>query len=117
MTTEQLVRNTIIAVALSDPFDCVEVDVPVVEVEGEHCRDNVSGRLAGDIGGDFDDWVLAATRSGLFTPREIEALARSWHADPRTLFGALLTYADDMTRKRYEIAWDSLDEADSREYA
>jgi len=65
----------------------------------------------------FDDWVSAAARSGLFTPREVEDLVRSWQADPRSLSEALLTDADDLTRRRYEIVWDSLDETDSREYA
>ena len=119
MTTEQLVRNPVVAVrvaadiASQSPRDVVaamfsfdlddrEVDFDAVERIRER---------------DFDDWVLAAARSGLFSPREIEALARSWHADPRSLFEALLTDADDMTRKRYEIVWDSLDEADSLEYA
>ncbi|MBV6760628.1 hypothetical protein [Rhodococcus opacus] len=37
-------------------------------------------------------------------------------APPRSLFDALLADSDDMTR-RYEIVWDSLDEADSLESA
>ncbi|MGW5151803.1 hypothetical protein [Rhodococcus koreensis] len=85
-------------------FDLEDGDVDVDAVERIRERD-------------FDDWGDAVTRSGLFTPPEIEALARSWHADPRSLFEALLTGSDDMTRKRYEIVWDSLDQADSREYA
>ena len=119
MTTEQLVRNPITAVrvaadiASQSPRDVVaamfsfDLDDGKVDLDAvERIRER-----------DFDDWVSATARSGLLSPREIEALARSWHADPRSLFEALLTDADDMTRKRYEIAWDSLDEADSLEYA
>ncbi|QSE77705.1 hypothetical protein [Rhodococcus koreensis] len=119
MTTEQLVRNPVFAgraagdIASQSPRDVVaamfsfDLDNGNVDFDAvERIRER-----------EFDDWVLAATRSGLFSPREIEALARSWHADPRSLFEALLTDADDMTRKRYEIAWDSLDKADSLEYA
>ena len=119
MTTEQQVRNPVVAVrvtagiASQSPRDIVaamfsfDLDDGKVDLDAvERIRDR-----------EFDDWVSATAQSGLFSPREIEALARSWHADPRSLFEALLTDADDMTRKRYEIAWDSLAEADSREYA
>ena len=119
MTTEQLVRNPVVAVRVA------------ADIASQSPRDVVAAMFSFDLDDrdvdfdaverirerDFDDWVLAAARSGLFSPREIEALARSWHADRRSLFEALLTDADDMTRKRYEIVWDSLDEADSLEYA
>jgi hypothetical protein len=119
MTTEQQVRNPAVAgggaadiacqphhdvVAAMFSFDLQDWNVDLDAVE--RIRD-----------GECDDWVLAAARSGLFSPSELEALARSWHADPRSLFEALLTDSDDMTRRRYEIVWDSLNEADSRAYA
>jgi hypothetical protein len=119
MTTEQLVRNTVVAgegaaditcrprrdlAAATLSFDLEDGDVDLDAVE--RIRE-----------GDFDDWVLAATRSGLFSPHEIEDLTWSWHTDPRSLFEALLTDSDEMTRRRYEIVWDSLDEADSLEEA
>ena len=119
MTTEQLVRNTIIAgqvaadIASQSPRDIVGALFSFGLDDGNVDLDAVERIRAGD----FDDWVLAATRSGLFAPREIDALARSWHAKPRSLFEALLADADDLTRRRYENVWDSLDEADSREYA
>lgn len=119
MTTEQLVRNTIVAgrvaadIASQSPRDIVAAMFSFDLDDGKVDFDAIERIRAGDV----DDWVSAATRSGLFSPREIEALARSWHADPRSLFEALLTDADDMTRRRYEIAWDSLDKADTREYA
>ena len=66
---------------------------------------------------DFDDWVSAATRSGLLSPREIEALARSWHADPRSLLDAHHANSDDLTRRRYQAIWNSLGTLDAVEYA
>ncbi|TQC49808.1 hypothetical protein EEB14_07600 [Rhodococcus sp. WS4] len=119
MTTEQLVPKPVV------------VGRGVADIARQSLRDVVAAMFSFDLedgdvdldaverirAGEFDDWVSAAARSGLFASQEIEALARSWHADPRSLFEALLTDADDMTRKRYEIVWDSLDEADSREYA
>ncbi|EID79877.1 MULTISPECIES: hypothetical protein [Rhodococcus] len=119
MTTEQLARHTVdtgrIAadIASHPPCDVVAAIFPLEPGDGHVDLDAVERIRAGE----FDDWTLAAARSGLFSPREIEALARSWHADPRSLFEALLTDSDDMTRRRYEIVWDSLAEADSREYA
>ncbi|PQP20893.1 hypothetical protein [Rhodococcus opacus] len=119
MTTEQLVRNTIIVgrvaygIASRPPRDIVAAMFSFDLDGGDVDLDAVERIRAGD----FDDWVSAAARSGLFSPREVEALARPWHADPRSLFEALLTDADDMTRRRYEIVWNSLDQADSREYA
>ena len=119
MTTEPLIRHTI---------DTGEV---IADCARRPLCDFVAAMFSFDLGdghvdfdaveriraGEFDDWVLAATRSGLFLPHEIAALTRSWHADPRSLFEALLTDSDDVTRKRYQIVWDSLDEADSLEYA
>lgn len=67
--------------------------------------------------GDFDEWILAAARSGLFSPQAVEALVQWWEDDPKSLFDALLVEADEITRKRYEVAWNSLDEAASLEYA
>ncbi|MFF2113621.1 hypothetical protein [Rhodococcus koreensis] len=119
MTTEQRVRTPVVAGRVA------------ADIAGQPLRDVVAALFSFDLEDaqidphaverirerDFDDWGDAATRSGLFTPPEIESLARSWHADPRTLLEALLTDSDDMTRKRYEIAWDSLDQVDSVEYA
>ncbi|MGV9871028.1 hypothetical protein [Rhodococcus koreensis] len=56
----------------------------------------------------FDDWVLAAARSGLFTASEIDTLVQCWRADPRSLFDALLANSDDLTRRRYQAIWNSL---------
>ena len=119
MTTEQQVRNPVVAgggaadIACRPPHDVVAAMFSFDLGDGDIDLDAVERIREGD----FDDWVLAAARSGLFSPCELEALARSWHADPRSLFEALLTDSDDMTRRRYEIVWDSLGEADSRAYA
>ncbi|MDV7246005.1 MULTISPECIES: hypothetical protein [Rhodococcus] len=70
--------------------------------------------------GEFGEWTLAAARSGLFPPHAVEALQQSWQKTPRSLLDALLTDADEMTRKRCNIIWAGLDEAssfDTAEYA
>ncbi|MDF3313014.1 hypothetical protein P3H15_49765 [Rhodococcus sp. T2V] len=56
----------------------------------------------------FDDWILAAARSGLFTAGEIDTLVQFWRADPRSLLDVLLANADDLTRRRYQAIWNSL---------
>ncbi|MGW4339565.1 hypothetical protein ACWEK5_43300 [Rhodococcus koreensis] len=65
----------------------------------------------------FDDWVLAAARSGLFTAGDIDTLVQCWRADPRSLFDALLANSDDLTRRRYQAIWNSLGVPDALEYA
>ncbi|PBC39175.1 hypothetical protein CJ179_37880 [Rhodococcus sp. ACS1] len=65
----------------------------------------------------FDDWILAAARSGFLTAREIDTLVQSWHADPRSLFDALLANSDDLTRRRYQAIWNSLGTLAAVEYA
>jgi hypothetical protein len=119
MTTEQLIRNTPVAGGLA------------TGKASQPLRDFVAAMFSLDAGdriievdavqriheGYFDDWILAATRSGLFSAREIEALAQAWHADPRSLFEVLLVDADDMSRKRYGTVWDSLTDTDMLEYA
>jgi len=42
---------------------------------------------------------------------------QSWHADPRSLFDALLANSDDLTRRRYQAIWNSLGTLDAVEYA
>ncbi len=84
MTTEQLVRNPIVTgrvtadIASQSPRDVVaamfsfDLDDGKVDLDAvERIRER-----------EFDDWISATARSGLFSPQEIEALARSWHADP-----------------------------------
>ncbi|AOW93944.1 hypothetical protein BFN03_18240 [Rhodococcus sp. WMMA185] len=59
--------------------------------------------------GDFDEWIEAAARSGLFTRHDVEALVRSWERSPKSLFDALLSDVDEVTRHRYTAVWDALD--------
>jgi hypothetical protein len=42
---------------------------------------------------------------------------QSWHADPRSLFDALLANSDDLTRRRYQAIWNSPGTLDAVEYA
>jgi hypothetical protein len=57
----------------------------------------------------FDDWIVPAARSGLLTAREIETLVQCWHACPRSLFDALLANSDELTRRRCQAIWNSID--------
>ncbi|MGV9866376.1 hypothetical protein [Rhodococcus koreensis] len=57
----------------------------------------------------FDDWVVPAARSGLLAAHEIEALAQSWYACPRSLFDALLADSDELTRRRCQAISNSID--------
>ncbi|MFC9769545.1 hypothetical protein [Rhodococcus jostii] len=60
--------------------------------------------------GAFEEWTLVLARSGLFSCRTLADALRSWQDDPHSLLGALLTDADEVTAKRYEDAWDELDQ-------
>ncbi|MGW5151919.1 hypothetical protein [Rhodococcus koreensis] len=57
----------------------------------------------------FDDWVVPAARSGLLAAHEIEALVQCWYACPRSLFDALLADSDELTRRRCQAIWNSID--------
>ncbi|QCQ93777.1 hypothetical protein E7742_04255 [Rhodococcus sp. SGAir0479] len=59
--------------------------------------------------GDVRDWVTAVASSGLFTNAQVERIDAGWRHDPRSLLGALLSEADEMTVRRYETTWASLD--------
>ncbi|WP_072690340.1 hypothetical protein [Rhodococcus marinonascens] len=70
--------------------------------------------------GNFDEWIEAAARSGLFTRLNVEALAQSWENNPKSLFDALLTDVDEMTHRRYAAIWNALNNIvsfESVEYA
>jgi hypothetical protein len=119
MTTEQLVHDADVQGRIADgiarrPFCDVVAAMFSFDLDDRDVDFDAVERIRA---GEFDDWVRATARSGLFTPREVETMARSWHANPRSLFEELLTDSDDLARRRYEIVWASLDEADTREYA
>ncbi|MFF0817090.1 hypothetical protein ACFYVR_18305 [Rhodococcus sp. NPDC003318] len=70
--------------------------------------------------GDIDEWIHALAQSGLFTNLAVTSASESWRDDPHTLLDALLADADEVTVKRYEVAWDAMDRSTFRavdEYA
>ncbi|MCQ4118608.1 hypothetical protein [Rhodococcus tibetensis] len=87
------------------------------------CGDYVTATFSRDFGaegfdydtverihsGEFDEWMSALAQSGLFTNRTIAHARQRWQDDPRSLLDTLLTNADEMTVKRYEIVWQALD--------
>ncbi|GAA4478161.1 hypothetical protein GCM10023094_21560 [Rhodococcus olei] len=64
--------------------------------------------------GDVDEWIRALAQSGLFTDRTV---AHAWQHKPHSLLEALLSDADEVTVKRYEVAWQALDRAARFGYA
>jgi len=59
--------------------------------------------------GDFTPWSAALEGSGLFDKQALERLVARWREDPESLIGALLADADDVTRRRWLMAWSGLD--------
>ncbi|MGV9615249.1 hypothetical protein [Nocardia xishanensis] len=59
--------------------------------------------------GEFGTWLTALDRSGLFGKEALATVAEQWRRDPRVLLDALLADADDVTRRRWLMAWSSLD--------
>ncbi|ABH00443.1 conserved hypothetical protein (plasmid) [Rhodococcus jostii RHA1] len=57
----------------------------------------------------FDEWIRALAQSGLFTNHAVANAAHRWKDNPHSLLDALLADADEITVKRYEIAWHALD--------
>ncbi|MDF3306676.1 hypothetical protein CJ179_42000 [Rhodococcus sp. ACS1] len=108
MNTEQRMHSDTVVAVDGDVFATMfTLDLG----DGEVDRDAVE-RIHG---GDFDEWIEAAARSGLFTPQAVAALVQQWQENPKSLFDALLVDADEMTHKRYAIIWDALDDVDTFE--
>ncbi|WP_067846546.1 hypothetical protein [Nocardia lijiangensis] len=59
--------------------------------------------------GEFDGWLSALDRSGLFGKQALATVEEQWGRDPRILLDALLADADDVTRRRWLMAWSGLD--------
>lgn len=59
--------------------------------------------------GDVHEWVVALEQSGLFERTTIADAETEWKRRPRLLLDMLLLDADEMTRKRCDMAWISLD--------
>ena len=59
--------------------------------------------------GDVHEWVAALAQSGLFDKATVVEAEHSWKSRPRLLLDLLLHEADEMTRRRCDMAWFSLD--------
>ncbi|AXK86243.1 hypothetical protein IU443_09730 [Nocardia farcinica] len=59
--------------------------------------------------GEFGPWAAALEGSGLFDKQALERIVGRWRRDPRTLLDALLADADDVTRRRWAMAWSALE--------
>ncbi|NHU49030.1 hypothetical protein [Rhodococcus sp. A14] len=110
MTTEQSVRDTDGAGQTTLPIRTRKLQDLVAAMWSVDTSDELDFDAVARIRQrQFDDWILAAARSGLFSPREIDTLVQCWHADPRSLFDALLADSDELTRRRYQAIWNSTD--------
>lgn len=96
-----------------DPVDYISAVFGPDFVDGHSSLDAVEHIHCGDVG----DWVDALGRSGLFSNRVVADAERAWKADPRLLLEALLADADQMTAKRFDIIWESLERTAFAEYA
>ncbi|WP_194817582.1 hypothetical protein [Nocardia sp. XZ_19_385] len=59
--------------------------------------------------GEFGEWLTALDRSGLFGKDALTTIGDQWRGDPRLLLDALLSDSDDVTRRRWLMAWSALD--------
>ncbi|MEV6273664.1 hypothetical protein [Nocardia sp. NPDC051832] len=59
--------------------------------------------------GDFEEWLTALDRSGLFGKDALATIAEQWRADPRLLLDALLSTSGEVARRRWLTAWSALD--------
>lgn len=61
--------------------------------------------------GEFGEWLFAVAGSGFFTNAEVDIMEREWQQNPRAFLDALLAEADEVTSKRCNVTWASLDRA------
>lgn len=59
--------------------------------------------------GDVHEWVVALAQSGLFERATVVDAEDTWKQRPRLLMDMLLRDADEVTRRRCDMAWSSLD--------
>lgn len=59
--------------------------------------------------GDVTEWVVALAHSGMFESSTVIEAEHTWQRRPRLLLDMLLRDADEMTCKRCDLAWASLD--------
>ncbi|MBF6162277.1 hypothetical protein IU412_18765 [Nocardia cyriacigeorgica] len=96
----------------------------LMQVEPQSCRELVAAMLSAEFvdggvdpaalrrvhAGEHAEWALALDRSGMFGTDTVAAVTARWREDPRVLLDALLTEADDVTRRRCLTAWAALDD-------
>lgn len=63
--------------------------------------------------GDVSDWVLAVADSGLFSNAQVDRIDAAWQCEPKLLLDALLAEADEVTVKRCEMAWSTLNRVEA----
>ncbi|MFD6392838.1 hypothetical protein ACWF9G_32060 [Nocardia sp. NPDC055029] len=59
--------------------------------------------------GVHEEWLSALEATGMFGIRALAEIAAEWAADPRQLRDALLSEADEFTRRRCLATWTTLD--------
>lgn len=59
--------------------------------------------------GGVREWVVSLAQSGLLERTTIDEVEVVWSQQPRLLLDMLLIDADEMTRRRCDMAWASLD--------
>jgi hypothetical protein len=59
--------------------------------------------------GEICEWIRDLEASGLFSAAEVHAAELAWRENPRLLLDALLEDADEVSVKRWEIAWTRLE--------
>ncbi|WP_280220688.1 hypothetical protein [Nocardia neocaledoniensis] len=60
--------------------------------------------------GEHEQWLSALEATGMFGVRALADIAAEWTADPALLRDALLTEADEFTRRRCLSVWATLDQ-------
>ncbi|MGA9872272.1 MAG: hypothetical protein WBQ44_14175 [Rhodococcus sp. (in: high G+C Gram-positive bacteria)] len=59
--------------------------------------------------GEVAEWVSALAHSGIVENATVAEVESTWRQRPRLLLDMLLLDADEMTRRRCDMAWSSLD--------
>ncbi|HLS79679.1 MAG TPA: hypothetical protein VK083_23090 [Nocardia sp.] len=103
MRTEGPDAHDLVAAALSAEFD----EVAFGAGSGGQTVDlDVLRRIHS---GDFTRWAAVLESSGLFDKQARERVLARWREDQGALLAALLADADDVTRRRWLMAWSALD--------
>ncbi|WP_067860505.1 hypothetical protein [Nocardia shimofusensis] len=97
MRTEGPDTHDLVAAAFAEEFGDSAVDAVDLEV------------LRRIHSGDFAPWSAALEHSGLFDKQAMARIVARWRENPESLIAALLADADDVTRRRWSMAWSGLD--------